>query len=41
VDFVQVSVLPEKRNVLQRTILIKINVLTGQKESVSICIKMC
>jgi len=36
---VQASVLPEKRNVLQRTILIKINVLTEQKESVSICIK--
>jgi len=37
---VQVSVLPEKSNVLQRTILIKINVLTEQKESMSICIKM-
>jgi len=36
---VQVSVLPEKRNVLQGAILIKINVLTEQKESVCICIK--
>jgi len=33
---VQVSVVPEKRNVLQRAILIKINVLTEQNESVSI-----
>jgi len=37
---VQVSVSPEKRNVLERTILIKINVLTEQKESVSICINV-
>jgi len=38
-------VLPEKRNVLQRTILININVLIKQKESVSVlfalqCVKV-
>jgi len=31
--FVKVSVLPEKRNLLQRTILIKINVLLNIKKA--------
>jgi len=34
-----VSVLPEKRNVLQRTTLIKINVLTEQKKACLFAVK--